>query len=546
MASNRGPAKCLLRGNLVCSGESVGILTIKGDRATFGLPNRIMGVIIQRRDQPGLKYLTYHDFNDGGDGASEERQMFLGECDAWWRQRRRVISEMINVRGRTYQPLTHAALNTSTESFRRAASMVTKHLCFLQNQVCGDRLEAGRRQVFFRELPAFYKVDHMELNNTITKCVVPARSNDLKEKDPLATDFTANLDTGRPEVHCELGARCEPKVHLEPRVHFEEQPKVHSDSVDQPGVPLEPIVQLEVQPESVGQPRVHCDPIGQPKEHYEPRGQHPSPLQLAESRPEKGCGPEGLPDLPTKDSGQLSTHDEIPQSIKREENGIINSDYLEHPSSEQLLRVDTIWITPPTNSSSLVTKSGFFQPEPDPLLDISKFNPPYQQGKHLNFVQECDAFGKPTGTLLKYERTVLRRPDGSELWYLKYPVWDRSQKIPVRKLAREILEIIPSNGLSTKLSQFLHTGSVDSVRDSDQCIPKFLEIIKSRCKANLLGETPAHLKEDFLTNAQKRKREKWLQETKWNNHTQEGTIMEADLMETPCKISPIYFPNYFK
>ena len=48
--SNR---QCLLRGNLMYGTQSVGTLTIKGDQNTFGLPNKIMGVVMQKRGQPG-------------------------------------------------------------------------------------------------------------------------------------------------------------------------------------------------------------------------------------------------------------------------------------------------------------------------------------------------------------------------------------------------------------------------------------------------------------------------------------------------------------
>ena len=485
--SNR---QCLLRGNLVYGTQSVGTLTIKGDQNTFGLPNKIMGVVMQKRGQPGLKYLEYHEFPEGGDGASEERQMFLNECEAWWRSRRRVVTQTLNVRARTYKPLIRATMNTSTESFRRAAAMVTKHLCFLQNQVCKDRIEGGRKGIFFKDLAPLYNIKQAELDNKLAECIEEMGGNDLEDKDPLAIDEVEAgtlIDEGQPS-------------------------RLTNHSIDA----------------TTGQPKVRLVLRSQPSSQ---------PVRMEEGRSRTGSAPESLPFVLL---GQPSTSQAGIQLIKSKQNFITGSDYLEPPSSEHLPQL--VLIKPQNPHSSLVVSPG----EPDPLLDISKFEPPYRQGKHLKFVHKRDAFGKPTGTRLEYERTVLRQANGTELWYLRYPHWDLSQKIPVRQITHEVLEITPINGSSTKISQFLDTGSVGPSTDSDQCTLKFREVLKSRCKANLLGKTPAHLTEDFLSKTQKLKRKKWLTETRWHNNIQEGTILEEDLMEIPCKVSPIYSPNYFK
>ena len=98
MASDRPNKKCLLQGNLVFGKQCVGTLAIKGNRNIFGIPNKILGIIIQKRGMSGWKYVEFEETqNNGGNGSGGTAR----DCESWWRQGKQIVIDTIGVTGRT-------------------------------------------------------------------------------------------------------------------------------------------------------------------------------------------------------------------------------------------------------------------------------------------------------------------------------------------------------------------------------------------------------------------------------------------------------------
>ena len=155
-------------------------------------------------------------------------------------------------------------------------------------------------------------------------------------------------------------------------------------------------------------------------------------------------------------------------------------------------------------------------------------------GRQVNRSSTCrkrDAFGKSTGNTLEYNRHVYVQPDKTEIWHLKYPVWDMSGETPVRQLVKEIWQVSPNPGQSIKARQFLDTGSVDLETPPDQ-VQSTSTVEVSKSQDNINKRIPSQFQKEFLTKKEKLQRQEWLLNTRLTpDGDQEGTVLLQTISE---------------